>query len=94
MSLSVVPRTGPDYSPGQRFHLEKSKTRVRVRTSLGGLPGCWLPGTCLGGARGSKTESPGLGLERPECQSWLALSPGGLRPEPLLDKENLRKELL
>lgn len=74
MSLSVVPRTGLDYSPRQRFHLEKSKTRVRAGTNLEGLPGCWFPGTCLDGAKGSKIQSPELGLRRPVYQSWLWLS--------------------
>ena len=61
----MAPKTGPDYFPGQRSHLENSKTRVRTGTSLEELPGRWLPRAYLGGVRSSKTESSGLGCRRP-----------------------------
>lgn len=74
----MAPRTGSDYSLVQRFHLENSKTRVRAGNSPEGLLQCWLPGTCLDGAKGSKTGSPRLGLRRPVYQSPLRLSQGDL----------------
>lgn len=92
----MAPRTGPDYFPGQRSHLENSKTRVTAGTSLKGLPGRWLPGICLGGVRGSKAESPGLGHRVPVYQSWLWLTLGGLSQAQChsLDMDLLRDFLL
>lgn len=74
----------PDYFPGQRSHLENSKTRVRTGTSLEELPGRWLPRAYLGRVRGSRTESSGLGGRRPVHQPQLWLSLGGLASQHYL----------
>ena len=69
----MAPKTGPDYFPGQRSHLENSKTRVRTGTSLEELPGNWLPGAYLGGGKRQQNRELWAGPQD-ACTPALALA--------------------